>query len=391
MRKAIDPSLVALVPLSADRARLFTVFLSFVVLIFLSGCAARPGIESLVPTPVSHPDARQVTLFVATNREPAGPNEIGYGDGRGELRYEQVVISIPPGHKPGHIEWKADKARDPATSFVVVSRARLDEAEFARRVAGRMGKEGGMAGIFVHGFNQSFEKALFRAAQLAADVEGVTAPILFSWPSEGKVTGYVADRDAVTYARDDLVHLLSMLARIPAKRQIALVGHSMGTWLIMESLRQLKLLGQDRVLARYEVAIAAPDIDMDVFQKQVAAIGPLNPPLTVLVSADDRALAVSARVAGGKQRVGSIDVKDPDLEQIAERERLRIVDIGAIRPDDGARHDRFVQYIALEGNRLTAADLARNPVRQAGAFIFNTAGTVLASPFTLAGRAIAGE
>jgi len=111
----------------------------------------------------------------------------------------------------------------------------------------------------------------------------------------------------------------------------------------------------------------------------------------VLVSADDRALAVSARVAGGKQRVGSIDVKDPDLEQIAERERLRIVDIGAIRPDDGARHDRFVQYIALEGNRLTAADLAGNPVRQAGAFIFNTAGTVLASPFTLAGRAIAGE
>src|SRR5690606_37145998 len=67
--------------------------------------------------------------------------------------------------------------------------------------------------IYVHGYNYSFQESLFQVAKVVADGRLKETPILFSWPSEGSVTGYVADKDAAIYARDDLVKLLRDLKR----------------------------------------------------------------------------------------------------------------------------------------------------------------------------------
>jgi hypothetical protein len=44
--------------------------------------------------------------------------------------------------------------------------------------------------VFVHGYNESFEDAAIRTAQLAYDFGFKGAPIFYSWPSEGRLLGY---------------------------------------------------------------------------------------------------------------------------------------------------------------------------------------------------------
>ena len=52
---------------------------------------------------------------------------------------------------------------------------------------------------------------------------------------------------------------------------------------------------------------AAPDIDMDVFSSAISRIGPLAGKITVITSTNDRALALSGRIAGGMTRVGAAE------------------------------------------------------------------------------------
>ncbi|GLU29891.1 alpha/beta fold hydrolase [Brucella sp. NBRC 12950] len=328
-----------------------------------------------------------VNVLVATDRAPDGPEQIGYGSGRAALRYEELTVSVPPGHQPGRIEWSRSRSHDPAASFVVVQRQRLDEAAFKLRVA-EHSKGTGLTGVFVHGYNYSLQEAVFRVVQLGADVKGVTTPILFSWPSDAAVAGYIADRDAVMYARDDLAHVLNVLSTVPTSRKIGVIGHSMGGWLVMETLRQLRLQGQNEVIARLEVALAAPDIDIDVFRRQLDVVGPLEPPLTLFVSTDDRALDVSRRLAGNRPRVGAVDVTDPKLQEAARQVNVRVIDISSVNASDPSKHDRFVYFTAMEGQRLRDGADMLGSLQKTGAYVFNAAGATISSPFTLAGRVI---
>ena len=55
------------------------------------------------------------------------------------------------------------------------------------------------------------------------------------------------------------------------------------------------------------MVFAAPDIDMDVFSSAIGRIGPLAGKITVVTSTNDRALALSGRIAGGMTRVGAAE------------------------------------------------------------------------------------
>ena len=73
----------------------------------------------------------------------------------------------------------------------------------------------------------------------------------------------------------------------------------------MEALRELSLRGDKSVLRRVDtLVLAAPDIDIDVFDTQAAAIDPLPENFLVLISRKDRALGASRRLRGGYPRVG---------------------------------------------------------------------------------------
>jgi hypothetical protein len=73
--------------------------------------------------------------------------------------------------------------------------------------------------------------------------------------------------------------------------------------LALESLRQLYARYGDTVAGRIGAEVfAAPDIDMDVFSSAIGRIGPLAGKITVVTSTNDRALALSGRIAGGMTR-----------------------------------------------------------------------------------------
>ncbi|MBL6430625.1 MAG: alpha/beta hydrolase [Alphaproteobacteria bacterium] len=57
------------------------------------------------------------------------------------------------------------------------------------------------------------------------------------------------------------------------------------------------------------IAMAAPDLDVDVFKAQMRRAGKPKKPFILLVSRDDRALRASSLIAGGKQRLGAYENK----------------------------------------------------------------------------------
>ena len=78
----------------------------------------------------------------------------------------------------------------------------------------------------------------------------------------------------------------------------------MGNWVTLEALRQMAI--RDKAIAPKirNVMLAAPDVDFDVFRRQIAEIGVQNAPFTLFVSRDDSALAISSKLWGNAARVG---------------------------------------------------------------------------------------
>lgn len=356
----------------------------------LAGCAIRPGPETLDPVASRAATAQDITVLAVTDRSATGTSPPAFGDGRGVLAYERFTLQRVGPAAAGKASRSAlAMEADPSKDFITVGRDKLSAETFESSVNRSRKSEGDTVVLFVHGYNYSYQEAVFRLAQLRAEAGEGIVPVLFSWPSQADFRGYVADRDSTIYARDDLVKLLTMLGRSHGKGRVAVFGHSMGAWLVMEALRQLRLQRREDVIARIQVGLAAPDIDIDVFRAQLAVVGRLYPPLTVLVSHDDRALAVSGRLAGGRPRLGAAQVDDPAIRELAARNGVQIIDVTKSPASDSFNHDRFVGLAAryAEAKRSGPAD----GVRQAGVFLLDTTGRILSAPFSGTARAIAGE
>lgn len=359
-----------------------------VLLLVLSGCAARPGPETLIP--VANPEAgsRQVTLLAVTNRTKSDSVPPVVGNGRGVPSYEEFTLRNRASAQSGADEFR-HPSKDPSKDFVTVGRRLMDEPRFKAEVAQMANSGDRTIAVFVHGYNYSYQEAVFRLAQLAADSDGASVPILFSWPSDGRTAGYLSDRDGATYARDDLAALLTSLTGADPDRQVAVIGHSMGAWLVMETLRQLRLNGRDDVLGQLGAVLAAPDIDMDVFRKQVGVVGPMSTPLTLLVSPDDRILAASGRVSGNRLRLGRASLNDPQLIALARQNRMRVMDISAAPGSDALNHDRYVGFAARYA-QLDQGQQQGDELRRAGIYVLDTTGKVLSAPFSVAASVLGG-
>lgn len=328
-------------------------------------------------------NADQVKVYAVTTRNRVRADSNVFDAGRATTaNYAEFTVSIPPNHKPAQIEWPKGRKANPAKDFAVTGQAVLSEQSFRAAIPPSQ-----KVGIFVHGYNYNFQESLFRLAQISHDAKLDRTPILFSWPSQAAIAGYVADKEAATYSRDYLAALLIETARGRGEGDVAVFGHSMGGWLVVETLRQLKLQGRDDVLAKLSIILAAPDIDEDVFRTQMAVIGKMKQPMTILVSGDDRALAVSRVISASTNRVGTLDVNDPKVQQAAIANSVTLVDISQVQASDSAHHSRFVDLVGLYPS-LTASS-NRDGLRQAGAFVFDAAGATLSSPFRLVSGALA--
>ena len=175
--------------------------------------------------------------------------------------------------------------------------------------------------IYVHGFKQTFETAALDAAHLADGIKFRGQTMVFSWPSKAGLFDYAYDRESAMWSRDDFERVLQSVIATPSVGRVHIVAHSMGTMLTLESLRQLYARYGDTAADKIgAVVFASPDIDMDVFSSAINRIGPLARKITVVTATNDRALALSGRIAGGMTRVGAAE------KAAIERLGVRVID-----------------------------------------------------------------
>lgn len=361
-------------------------FSLLLIMAMLASCAGRPGPEVLETVSKTPATTNTFTVYSATTRPRKDPAQNIFTNGRSiSTNYARFTISIPPTHESGQIEWPRPKP-DPQKTFAVTGQAVLNRESFLKTLPDK-GEERRVV-VFVHGYNYNFQESLFRLAQLRADSNLPAVPILFSWPSQAALAGYIADKDSATFSRDNLTQLLVDITRDRKRGEVMVFGHSMGGWLTTEALRQLKLEGREDVLAKLTVVLAAPDIDADVFISQLNVIGKMSPPLTVLVSPDDRALEASTFLGSGVPRVGALDVRDEVVREAAVKAGVRLIDISALKASDPGNHDRFIALASMNPNFDAGTNGKTNAVGQAGAFVFDAIGATISSPFRLASRAV---
>lgn len=279
-------------------------FKLLVLVILVAGCAPR-GQLTLAPEAATVGKVREI--FIATTR---GLDANGNFDGsRVEaVSFGRYDISVPPEREAGQINWPPQSGRsDPRKHFLTTYAARYgSDTDFRAALRTELNAHGGEAVIFVHGFNNTFSEGLYRIAQMSHDLDLPGAIVHYSWPSAAQPLGYVYDRDSALFARDGLERLLAEVEAAGARRVI-LVAHSMGSALLMEALRQKAIRGKSRAIDRVGgIVLISPDIDVDVFRAQALAIPKLPQPFVVFSSRRDRALQVSARLTGQKERLGSL-------------------------------------------------------------------------------------
>ena len=361
-----------------------------IVCLMITGCAGRPGPELLEPVSLTDFTPKHVErLYVATTRERARPGENVFTSEKSLVpAYASFEISIPPTHRESNIEWPRGHRVDPKTDFAVVDDEVLSRAQFLKEVTQTLRREQRI-GVFVHGYNFNFQESLYRLAQLKTDSSIADVGILFAWPSVASVPGYLADKEAATFSRDAMTDLLIELVERRRGAPVDVFAHSMGGWLTMEVLRQLKLMGRQDVLDNLRVVLAAPDVDVLVFTAQLSVIGKMHYPLAILVSPDDRALEVSSVLSAGVPRVGAIDVTDPIVAAAARQFGVQVIDISSLDPLDPSNHNRYAEASTIVG-ALTETQGGFG-VGHAGAFVFDAAAKTISSPFTLAATVLRGQ
>ena len=330
-----------------------------VALALLTACAGRPS-GVLLPIADAAPVAgtTRVDMLVATTRKSATDRGVLFSGERGEaVTYTDLAVSIPPDatRQPGTVQWPERLPGNLATDFVALRADPVDRSMVAAWT-GRAGRGRGKRHVlvFVHGFNNKFEDAVFRFAQIVHDSGAEVAPVLFTWPSRGSVLAYGYDRESTNFSRNGLETLLRDLAKDPNVGEVTVLAHSMGNWLTLESLRQMAI--RDRRIAPKikNVILAAPDVDMDLARGAFRDMGKDRPRLTLMVSGDDQALAVSRLVWGDSVRLGAIDPNAEPYRSELERENIGVLNLSSVKSDDALNHGKFASgdVVALLGKRL---------------------------------------
>jgi esterase/lipase superfamily enzyme len=264
-----------------------------------------------------------------------------------ELSYASLTVSIPPdaSRKVGEVQWPTSLPADPRQSFVTVSADYLDKQSFVAALSSAA-KQGGRGKVlvFVHGFNNRFDEAVYRFAQIKHDSGAPAIPILFSWPSRGQVNlnAYREDLESAINSRAAFEQLLDTIALNANVKEVTVVCHSMGCFLTLEALRS-KVARTGRIGAKVKnVLLVAPDVDINLFRTQMREMGNARPRFALFMSHDDHALKLSKSIWGGVPRLGEVDPDQDPYKTDFQRERIMVFDLSGLR---GRAHSRAFEDV----------------------------------------------
>ena len=331
-------------------------------MLLLAGCASVPdaiiGVDNPNIPAATVAGAKRHDIFIATTRAlDADPAILYSGERSDKIGLARVTVSVPPSHVSGQTERPSSLPPNPRTDFTVLSPHNFgDDRLFVEGVNSALAarpKGDRTVLVFVHGYNTTLSAAVLRISQFVEDSGYTGVPVLFSWASRGKVFDYVYDLNSALHARDDLIKTANLLAQTNAEA-FDILAHSMGNLLTVEAMRQVKIEGRFGSTGRLRnIILASPDIDVDVFEKQIAVFPRKERRFYILISQDDKALSFSRRIAGGVNRVG--DESADDLAALG----VTVIDLTQVNDPSSLNHSKFTespQVVQLIGNRLRAGN-----------------------------------
>jgi len=204
---------------------------------------------------------------------------------------------------------------DSAKQAIANGREKLHQ-EIAERLSKSSRKD---VYIFVHGFNNNFNDAVYRLAMAWHMAGRPGVAIAYTWPAgHGGLHGYAYDRESGEFTVSHLRRFLKAVADYPEVEHIHLIAHSRGTDVAITALREINIEARAKNLRTVEqyklddLVLAAPDVDAEVFEQRFA-IEDLHlaaKRTTVYLSKTDFALGLSRWLFGGGNRVGNLRPED---------------------------------------------------------------------------------
>ncbi|MEZ4316310.1 MAG: alpha/beta hydrolase [Myxococcota bacterium] len=277
-----------------------------------------------------------LTVGFATNRDPIRKRKklpIDFGKGfntpMDELRFGEVHLDLA-GKVPGDFA-DAVELEAYATANLEVrayderaDRTVLGSQTLFDRLKVLMDQKTDVL-VYMHGYNVTFRQGVATGAALQWLLSGppTAAPpamqvATFSWPSDGKLTPYVAYRadrlDAKTsgpaFGRAFL-KLYEYLRRIrPDDRcggKMHLLCHSMGNYVLENAIQHLEEFVPGRLPRVFdEIVLVAADVDADALEdrKKLGRLAELGTRITVYINHADKALLASDWTKGNPERLG---------------------------------------------------------------------------------------
>jgi esterase/lipase superfamily enzyme len=275
----------------------------------------------------------------------------------GNLNVAKVTVTIPPTHTPGEIERPRNLPPDPERHMTVIDPVRFADRQQIQRdmnmaLRARSPEERSVL-MFVHGYNTTFTDAVLRFGQFVEDSGFDGVPVLFSWASAGKLTDYVYDLNSALSARTALIEAADIAARTRTN-SFNVVAHSMGNFLTVEAMKQAQLLNRFDTTGKVRnIILASADIDVDVFAEQMSVFDPSERKFYVLISEDDKALAVSRFLARGVNRVGDADVEQLDALGVT------VIDLTTVNDPNSNNHTKFAnspEVVQVIGSEILKGD-----------------------------------
>jgi len=271
-----------------------------------------------------------------------------------ELKFGSALVRVPDTHKAGEVERPSDfsmfgltvykTTADEKKYFTLKEIRALDRDAFVRLIA--EDNPGKSAMVFVHGYNSSFDDAIFKTAQIAFDTHFKGVPIALAWPSKHAVAAYDYDRESASFSWDALLDLLHMIRDDAKISKVYIIAHSMGNQILLDALARAQDPGKEFGVS--EIIMASPDVDRDVFVKRIDQLKLLTGGLTLYASSADKAMVASHYKSGGL-RAGDISKLGP-----VTAPGLDTIDITSLG------HDPFaLNHGTFSNNRSVLADIGQ--------------------------------
>jgi|GEM_PF-191345 esterase/lipase superfamily enzyme len=287
--------------------------------------AAAPAQRDLKAAGLNMRGYEVVRVYFATDRnitESEKPAEM-FGTYRAPISYGTCNVSIPGKHTTGELEAPILRLKfleDPSKHVVMLDAIVQTKDKFFSDLSAQIRASGGKkAFLFVHGYNVTFRDAARRTAQISHDLQFDGAPVFYSWPSQAAKAAVTIDEQNIEWAQANIKRFLDDFFERSDADNVFLIAHSMGNRALTRAVASL-LAQKPSIRQRLrEVILAAPDIDAEVFRRDIApALTASNTHITLYASSHDLALEACKKIYG-YPRAGDSDqglVVVPGIETI---------------------------------------------------------------------------